>query len=380
MPVYIYLISVLLSLEVPGVAGSSFQALVKHDSSEVEPITDSELTGSCGSSRAYTGSSSSGGCSRLGRFRGLLRVDDAVSKLTDEFAQCLQCKESLIPGRLVGLSETSRVFLVKDDATRVIKYQASYHSPKHHPLLREHQFLGFLEQFELAPRAYFAESVLWEDASELWTKNDQTPLRPDLYVHRLVMDYVGSSLRDRMSSGKLRPLVAHNLAASLLEVLQRLHVDAKVVHGDIHIANVVALADGGVFLIDFGRSEQITEDEAFQLARPGKVTPHEVFSPWELRGHLPGKRDDVFRALLVLSYMLCGVQAASLHFQTSDWSLAVFKKQSVSLFRYCRPFGEDERMYSVLDDMVATIRATPTRNAPILYEQMIATLRDLIHK
>ena len=115
------------------------------------------------------------------------------------------------------------------------------------------------------------------------------------------------------------PRVIHGIAARALEIIQQLH-NACLIHGDIHIRNWLV---GDVYhaaetlrMIDFGRVDLFMQPDP---ANPGRTIPipdhsyvqldasswnPRLLSPWEIRGHRPTRRDDIFRIaemLVVLS-------------------------------------------------------------------------------
>jgi hypothetical protein len=86
-------------------------------------------------------------------------------------------------------------------------------------------------------------------------------------------------------------------------MLYKLHVDAQLIHGQVHPGHVCLAPVAGSMgsrpvLIDFERSfhvsrerDQTTGDQSF----------HPSLSPWQMMGYYTTRRDDVFNALFVVA-------------------------------------------------------------------------------
>jgi hypothetical protein len=100
------------------------------------------------------------------------------------------------------------------------------------------------------------------------------------------------------------------MGVKIIQVIRTLHESAGVVHGDIHSGNV-CMRDSGtaseVVLIDYGRAffiaDHFTGDE---LVRTPGSWNHALFTPWEIEGLFPGRRDDIFRAMILISTLMNG--------------------------------------------------------------------------
>ena len=62
-----------------------------------------------------------------------------------------------------------------------------------------------------------------------------------------------------LRNGRQKPMAQAEFAASSMELLAALHDDAKIMHLDLRLDNMVITADG-VGFVDFGTSAQIDED------------------------------------------------------------------------------------------------------------------------
>jgi hypothetical protein len=97
------------------------------------------------------------------------------------------------------------------------------------------------------------------------------------------------------------------LGASLMSTLETLHRIAGIIHGDIHLGNVmVELNTSGEFnlkLIDFGRAFPnlpMPSEPKYPLAS----FYHYMFSVWEIEGYYAAARDDVVRALQLVAHLM----------------------------------------------------------------------------
>jgi serine/threonine protein kinase len=109
--------------------------------------------------------------------------------------------------------------------------------------------------------------------------------------------------------------------------LKILHEEGGIIHGDIHSGNVMVTSlsrDPKIKVIDFGRAVALEDIERLVEMSRAKNDPrilldgepfgynHEFYSPWELRGLYPGKRDDVFKAVLAIMYSVTGPRTVGL--------------------------------------------------------------------
>ena len=99
------------------------------------------------------------------------------------------------------------------------------------------------------------------------------------------------------------------IATEILSLLQQLHRVGKVVHGDIHINNIMIEGldnrNGTISLkfIDYGRSFSNMYRNNQTVRRFGWAHDRQ-FSSWELEGYDPAPRDDVERAVQVVAQIM----------------------------------------------------------------------------
>jgi serine/threonine protein kinase len=99
------------------------------------------------------------------------------------------------------------------------------------------------------------------------------------------------------------------MVAGLIEAIERIH-DQGVVHGDIHWGNVVLVKRGdqqSIALIDFGNAMFVDEMVGLpEMARAPRSLNHCLYSHWNIEGFRFSYRDDVYKALLVLAFVING--------------------------------------------------------------------------
>lgn len=181
-------------------------------------------------------------------------------------------------GELLDTGATSTVYSYGEGL--VVKVQRRVSGESVHPLVREAFFLSRLHGSGLVPDSVRLTRAKGESRS-------------------LVMSYAGRSLKMCFPMKAKRAI---RIAIQAIEVVRHMHEIYLIGHGDVHPGNVVVNDAGEVRLIDLGR--------AYYLAAPSPVTcgtcTHQTFSPWENKGSPSGARDDVYRLIMLLSYLLCG--------------------------------------------------------------------------
>lgn len=125
------------------------------------------------------------------------------------------------------------------------------------------------------------------------------------------MERVGPNLYTMLT--RSAPLQRFSLRQSIesgiqiIRLLKTLHLQARVIHADIHYGNICVSADGSrLVLIDYGRSFHIDDYPQDERIRPDRSWNHPLFSPWEIAGFRPGPRDDVYKAMLLVAFLMNG--------------------------------------------------------------------------
>lgn len=187
-----------------------------------------------------------------------------------------------------------------------------------HPLAREYWFMKAIEPLGIAPRALtLSKPVAMPEAAATCSARIAFNLKSDRWalchargaqIRYLTTTHGGTSLSEISKTFPLRklPLVrAMDIGIELIRILQKLHA-VGVVHGDIHGGNVCE-REGKLSLIDFGKALFVSQHGYSKDNMYGSFTfNHAYLSPWEMLGFRPSFRDDVYRALLLVSFLVNG--------------------------------------------------------------------------
>ncbi len=214
-------------------------------------------------------------------------------------------------GSLIGGSASSRVFSIKEHPEWAIKYQSDCEERKSiHPLTREFWMLKRIERLGISPRA-----IAVSDGAYFTPKHTRLTSKTDTEVLQecsktfptfryLIMDRVEESLHAFVKrTGPLPVKDAISLGIDLISALEKIHA-LNIVHGDIFQRNVCFDSTGKLVLIDFGRALIVTG--ASPIARRG-LSFFSLFSPWEMMGYRASFRDDLFRVLQLMGFLMNGL-------------------------------------------------------------------------
>ena len=125
-------------------------------------------------------------------------------------------------------------------------------------------------------------------------------------VRYMVMERVGKCLNaHKLAASPVSPPEAIRIGIEVIGMLQRLHNDAGIIHGDLHSGNVCRRLEEphSLVFIDFGFASSVTQERDGAGAR---FEAHPALSPWELEGHATARRDDVFKAVFLTAELMIG--------------------------------------------------------------------------
>ena len=234
--------------------------------------------------------------------------------------------ELLLLDEKIATRRNSVVFSVKDRPDLVIKYQANCDSENGvHPLIYDFAFLKHIEDLNLSPRVYFLSPAVKFSLPITPKTNFQKSFEETMEcvadkhssVRYMVMDRISESVGDLINEyieagvGRVPLKIAAEITKSLIQELEKLHTVKSVIHGDVHMGNVVILSRDPwkVGLIDFGLSSfgDFAIGQELKIPQDGPLN-HCLYSPFEIQGYRTGYRDDVYRAILMMSMMANGVE------------------------------------------------------------------------
>ena len=230
-----------------------------------------------------------------------------------------QFSKITIGDRVIGRTELSVVLPVESMPDVVVKYQADCGkmSPIH-PLLRDAWFQHRLQSSGIVPTVHYISPP----ARLTHIASLKTSFFLDAY-HRAKCIENGGTVRfmiiqriefDLYRLGRSTPDGDFNNALEVLRVgmkgLEEMHATG-IVHGDVHPGNLAigkfGSAEQKLVFMDFGLATHIEEAAVLQdhVAEPLSYI-HWLYSPWELWGFRGSFRDDAYRLLIVVAYLMNG--------------------------------------------------------------------------
>ena len=215
-----------------------------------------------------------------------------------------------------GLQST--IFRVQNRPDLLIKYQANCDpGPRRgiHPLIRDYIFLRVLEEDGIVPRVYAISSSvslpfdLTEKTRFLLTDAERYDCveKNGASVRYMVLSNEGSDLLRWLHyqpGHKFSIEAALHILMVLVGTLERMHSN-NIIHGDIHLGNIVMKEELEIVLIDFGFARFEDEVRLGPIRRPFSYV-HGLHTPWELEGLDSSYRDDMYRVLMVGAIMVTG--------------------------------------------------------------------------
>ena len=207
----------------------------------------------------------------------------------------------------------------------VVKYQAmcsDLGKAMLHPLVTDYWFLNEAFELGIAPQPLFlSPPILLGDMMEKSGRKIPFRMTPSELddciedggvVRFLVMQKSrGVSLaeyRQRFTDGILPIHVASDIMLSIIHVLRHLHEAGLIVHGDIHLGNIMIEQDANgkylVSLIDFGRAMRDYRNLSNDRIDMQGYWSHQLCSPWQMDGRAWARRDDVYKAVAMFGAMI----------------------------------------------------------------------------
>jgi len=186
-----------------------------------------------------------------------------------------------------------------------------------------------------------------------------------------------------------RILLRHvvQLGISSMGAIRKLHEGGGVVHGDIHAGNICLhpTRQHEVVLIDFGKAFFVDEGIANDSIREPFSWVHALFSPWDILGKRPGKRDDVFKVLLTMALVLNGPEFTEYLISIESNSTLSYEWKSQRNFfispefdfRTEIPETQGVEIENVFDEILRNVRDIPTPSHRPAYEWIIQRLETI---
>lgn len=211
----------------------------------------------------------------------------------------------------------STLFEEASNSLGLFKYQVNCDNLNDiHPLVREAVMFGKIAHLGISLKLKFLSGAIkFERPLSIKTDFAMRPdhlerclAHPRSSVRFVYMERGAETLLEMAKRGGVTLGVALKLTLELLEVLDTLHQQAGIVHGDIHPANVVLDHSGKVKLIDFGKAFFRADFALFnpEIIHAPPTRPHPYETPFTLTGARLGFRDDLFNALHILATLMVG--------------------------------------------------------------------------
>jgi hypothetical protein len=328
------------------------------------------------------------------------------------------CKRNRVPPILkpnvrgsvtIHLSDTlyyfdkTAVYGIAELPDAVIKYFAWCWDEKepNDSIVTEAFFMEKLARLQLAPRVYYYSDYLGYDIGfkryigefdGRWAKLQSTRCPRYGYpaVRYMIMERVGDSLIQYMNENirkkTMTLLNAVKLGAQMVGFLRKLH-SLNIVHGDAHLGNYVRKSNGKLLMIDFARSK-LSETLVEDVCTAGRRQRYYNFSWWEMLNCKTAFRDDVYRAIQNVGFLLHGEKLGKYmddgHFETIKMKAEFFEFEGVTLESIPTGAGGRRKVnfrklrssFAKLSE-IATVSPIPWYGKPD-YDAILAILREII--
>ena len=275
-------------------------------------------------------------------------------------------------GEILARSQESVVYTVVGRDDILIKYQANCfeameeNGPNVHPLLVETWFGRKAGARRIGPMIHFVSppSRLCEiNAGKCAFDMDEEDFgeckaNPRAFLRYMIVQRVyGQTLYDfknQFPDGIVPFPDAIKIGHTLIQFLDALHNLSGVVHGDIHLGNIMISSTNGTVgsmkLIDFGRSfENVTQPEG-RIREPG-WSLHSTLTAWEMDGFAYARRDDVARAIYVIAELI----------QPANFTAAERSMEFCGIF-----FGPEQMIEYKANTNFFGLAFTPTANGTLV--------------
>jgi hypothetical protein len=238
----------------------------------------------------------------------------------EEFVNNLGEQRSFVLGDLVVRTKYSTLFFIKKFSRAIVKYQTDcFTESVVHPLLRDAWFLSELADSGMVPQIHYVSPpaglpdrvtlktrFLMSDSD--WSRCLLAQRAPT--VRFMVMERIDEDFYALLRRIQPSVLEAITITHKLLRGIKYMH-SKGIVHGDIHPGNLGLIhGDDGslrILFFDFGSAFFVEEKEGFpDLEAEPRSLVHCLYSHWNIEGFRFGYRDDVFKALMVLAFLIHG--------------------------------------------------------------------------
>jgi len=337
---------------------------------------------------------------------------------------------TFVLGDVFHIGDQSVIFEIHGHPELLIKYQTNCEEIDSypyslHPLIldywymRESFMLGLSpEPLFLSPPSLFERLYGVENDRKYIFKMDATDalgctINAGVVRYMIMRRSPGVSLhlfRYRYPNLILPMDIAANITSGVIRGLQRLHTEARIVHGDIHNGNILVERNPEneqykILFIDFGRA--FRDNESFTNDRVNEIGQwdHFLCSPWQMDGRAWGRRDDIYKAVQSFAIVTnpteyCAREEYAMQLRGVEGSIGM--KLNRFMFRMASAVKNKKvQLTSSYDPLWAATRSNPAKrndltmklayiqdlvtnsladiNSPISYGELIAGFEEIVH-
>lgn len=303
-----------------------------------------------------------------------------------------------------GISTT--LFTGKEFPNLLIKYQAHCvgTNSEVHPLLKDVWYMNETNRLGISPRVHFISppSDLCETqggtcaftmSSGDWEncQSKQSALR---YMIMDRLDGVSLWQFQENNFGFLDVSNAMVIGYYLIETLRKLHIEARVVHGDIYSRNVIIQTSNStqacgfdLKLIDFETAFRYPESplSKFPIRKPYSWS-HSLLTRWQMDGFAWAARDDIIKAIQTVAHLMHPPSYANYEDSLIRAGSKVFRRWKMLANWFLTPSRDPvdalpisssgkQRIYSLLEQILEIGRGMRI-NGPLPYQELMNAMSE----
>lgn len=304
---------------------------------------------------------------------------------------------TLTLGRRISMRAESVVYEIRERPDLVIKYQVMCDQRDDHPLIYDFIFLNEAAEIGLSPEPLFlspASRMLVGFTSKTWfdmpPPNRAKCVGKKGTVRYLVLERVGPCLDAVKKDIRFSMMESLQIGIRVVRMLEQLHVDKQVIHGDIHLGNICyPLGDerDRLLFIDFGLAE-FTDSETDEPERGPFDYFHTALTPWQLLGQSFYRRDDIYKTIFMVAVMMNGDAPMSKLIQEMEARELLAWKTSPAIFEHpdVDPIGslsnisesKKEEIRVIFGSLIDAVMELNSVKTPIEYDQYVAMMHAVI--
>ena len=228
----------------------------------------------------------------------------------------------ILLGRHMFSGDTTSIFHIRMRPDLFIKYQVqcSNNDTQVHPALREAWYMSEASRFGLSPAIISVSppaAVCEEQEGKCMfkmTRSDFASCEGGIVRYTIMKKISGYSVWEyrrmhALSNGAMSLTSAVTLGAAIVRALERLHLQAGVVHGDINAHNILLQENGengnqSISFVDFKMASKYSRSLPDQPVLRRGTWKSAVNSPWQIEGYAGAARDDLYRTIHLVANLI----------------------------------------------------------------------------